>query len=128
MANLVWDTDAWRAFTVFTLLEGVHGHQPKIGAARNRGSHNDELSYDERRTKEREFTEADPAVLISELSSLTIAIWLDEYAVGGGHNGLAAAAQFKALGVETLVIDTYKRVGDNWRLRYKQVIHSVDDT
>jgi len=42
-----------------------------------------------------------------------------DISVGGGHNGLAAAAQLNTLGVSNLVIDTYKRVGDNWRLRYR---------
>lgn len=42
-------------------------------------------------------------------------------AVGGGHNGLAAAAQLNTLGVQTLVIDRQKRVGDNWRTRYKSL-------
>ena len=38
--------------------------------------------------------------------------------VGGGHAGLSAAVELKRLGIDTLVIDRMKRVGDNWRLRY----------
>lgn len=38
--------------------------------------------------------------------------------VGGGHAGLTAAASLGALGIDTLVIDRMRRVGDNWRLRY----------
>ena len=38
--------------------------------------------------------------------------------VGGGHAGLAAAAELKRLGLDTLVVDRMRRVGDNWRLRY----------
>lgn len=34
---------------------------------------------------------------------------------------MAAAAQLNTLGVSNLVIDTYKRVGDNWRLRYSSL-------
>jgi cation diffusion facilitator CzcD-associated flavoprotein CzcO len=41
--------------------------------------------------------------------------------VGGGHNGLALAAQLNAIGVDNLVIDKQSRVGDNWRLRYKSL-------
>jgi cation diffusion facilitator CzcD-associated flavoprotein CzcO len=41
--------------------------------------------------------------------------------VGGGHNGLALAAQLNTLGVSNLVIDKQQRVGDNWRLRYKSL-------
>jgi heterodisulfide reductase subunit A-like polyferredoxin len=74
-----------------------------VGAHRARGTHNDKLSYDERRDEEGEFLDSDPEVLI----------------VGGGHNGLALAAQLNSFGVRSLVIDRQKRVGDNWRLRYR---------
>lgn len=70
IAHLCWETDAWRAFTVFTLLEGVHGHPQVVGANRKRGTHNDKLSYDERRAKEAEFEDEDPQVLISECREL----------------------------------------------------------
>ena len=46
------------------------------------------------------------------------------YSVGAGHNGLATAAQLKSMGIDALVVDTQKRVGDNWRLRYRYV-HSI---
>lgn len=42
-------------------------------------------------------------------------------AVGGGHNGLALAAQLNTVGVSNLVVDKQKRVGDNWRLRYRSL-------
>ena len=102
VANLVHKDDVWQAYTVFTFLEGLKQFPSTSGTNRSRGTHNDERSYDQRRDAEREFKDKDPDVLI----------------VGGGHNGLAAAAQLKALGTEALVIDTFKRVGDNWRLRY----------
>ncbi|MBN9540060.1 MAG: NAD(P)/FAD-dependent oxidoreductase, partial [Alphaproteobacteria bacterium] len=38
--------------------------------------------------------------------------------VGGGHAGVTAAARFKALGIDALVIDRMARIGDNWRKRY----------
>jgi cation diffusion facilitator CzcD-associated flavoprotein CzcO len=41
--------------------------------------------------------------------------------VGAGHNGLATAAQLKSMGLDALVVDSQKRVGDNWRLRYRYV-------
>lgn len=65
VTRLVWDQDAWRAFTCFTLLEEVKGHPRKIGAFRPRGSHNDAISYDEKRDLEREFADSAPEVLIS---------------------------------------------------------------
>lgn len=97
--------DAWKAYTLFTLLEGIHGCPSRSGPNRSRGTHNNEISYDERRAQEAEFRDRDPAVLI----------------IGGGHNGLATAAQLKALGTESLVVDTFDRVGDNWRLRYSSL-------
>jgi cation diffusion facilitator CzcD-associated flavoprotein CzcO len=50
----------------------------------------------------KEFLNRDPVVLI----------------VGGGHAGCTSAAELGRLGIETLVVDKEKRIGDNWRLRY----------
>lgn len=38
--------------------------------------------------------------------------------VGGGHAGLSAAARLTRLGIDTLIVDRWPRVGDNWRRRY----------
>jgi len=38
--------------------------------------------------------------------------------VGGGQAGLSIAARLSRLGVDTLVVDRWPRVGDNWRRRY----------
>ncbi|HSJ40861.1 MAG TPA: NAD(P)/FAD-dependent oxidoreductase [Xanthobacteraceae bacterium] len=38
--------------------------------------------------------------------------------VGGGQAGLSIAARLHQLGVDTLIVDRHKRVGDNWRTRY----------
>jgi putative flavoprotein involved in K+ transport len=38
--------------------------------------------------------------------------------VGGGHAGLSIAARLNVLEVDTLVIDLWPRIGDNWRQRY----------
>ncbi|MDA7692836.1 NAD(P)/FAD-dependent oxidoreductase [Alphaproteobacteria bacterium] len=48
------------------------------------------------------FSNRDPKVLI----------------VGGGHAGCTSAAELGRLGVDALVVDKEKRIGDNWRLRY----------
>ena len=37
---------------------------------------------------------------------------------GGGQAGLSIAATLGRLGVDTLVVDRYERVGDCWRKRY----------
>ncbi|HEX3863692.1 MAG TPA: NAD(P)-binding domain-containing protein, partial [Stellaceae bacterium] len=43
----------------------------------------------------------------------------DVLIVGGGHAGISAAVELKRIGLNALVIDKEKRVGDNWRLRYR---------
>lgn len=116
LANLVWEDMEWKAWTCFTLLEGIHGHPQVVGAHRKRGTHNDTMSYDERRVEECEFKDMDPQVLIGQCGDHS---HLADRIVGGGHNGLALAAQLNTLGVHNLVIDKQKRVGDNWRLRYR---------
>lgn len=65
IAHLSYEEKEWKAFTCFTLLEGIHGFPQKVGAHRPRGSHNDKLSYDEKRAMENEFRDKDPEVLIS---------------------------------------------------------------
>ena len=42
----------------------------------------------------------------------------DVLVVGGGQAGLSIAARLTQLGVDTLIVDRNKRVGDNWRNRY----------
>ena len=56
----------------------------------------------EQRTAETAFEDREPDVLI----------------VGGGHAGISAAVELKRIGLDALVVDRMKRVGDNWRLRY----------
>ena len=38
--------------------------------------------------------------------------------VGGGQAGLSIAARLTQLGVDTLIVDRWPRIGDNWRQRY----------
>ena len=38
--------------------------------------------------------------------------------VGGGHAGLSIAARLTQLQVDTLIVDRWPRIGDNWRQRY----------
>ena len=56
----------------------------------------------DRRRQQSAYEDRDPEVLI----------------VGGGHAGVTAAARFKALGIDALVVDRMERIGDNWRKRY----------
>ena len=38
--------------------------------------------------------------------------------VGGGQAGLSIAARLHQLGIDALIVDRHKRIGDNWRTRY----------
>lgn len=42
--------------------------------------------------------------------------------LGAGQGGLTVAARLKQLGVKTLIVDRNKRIGDNWRNRYHQLV------
>ncbi len=68
-------------------------HSPAISAAT--------IGPDARR-KATAYEDRDPTVLV----------------VGGAQSGLAAAARLNQLGVDTLVVDMWPRIGDSWRRRY----------
>ena len=53
--------------------------------------------WEERRDRELNFADGDPAVLI----------------IGAGHTGLEIAARLKYMSVSTLVIDKHARIGDS---------------
>ncbi len=95
-----------RAWTLLTALDGMNGYEERVGPLRPTGQ-----SYardfrgpnwlDQRRSAAR-YADRDPTVLV----------------VGGGHAGLSIAARLNMLEVDTLVIDRWPRIGDNWRQRY----------
>lgn len=96
-------TQAW---VLMTSLDELKGHEEQIDArrpsgdaySRNFGGEN----WLDQRNRERAFADRDPEVLV----------------IGGGQNGLAVAARLKRMGIDTLVVDKYPRIGDNWRVRY----------
>ena len=100
------DSDDLRAWTLLTALDDMRGHEERVGRSRPTGQ-----SYardfrgpnwlDQRRSAA-QYTDRDPAVLV----------------VGGGQAGLSIAARLNMLQVDTLVIDRWPRIGDNWRQRY----------
>ncbi|MHC2245317.1 NAD(P)-binding domain-containing protein [Bradyrhizobium elkanii] len=57
----------------------------------------------EQRQASRAYADREPDVLI----------------VGGGHAGIAAAVECKRIGLDALIVDRERRIGDNWRLRYR---------
>ncbi|KZW00706.1 hypothetical protein EXIGLDRAFT_695199 [Exidia glandulosa HHB12029] len=95
----------WRAYTLFTNLEGLKGHPPAIGRLRDTTHYPG--TWSGMREKEREFkdTPDGPSVLI----------------IGAGQSGLDVAARLKYLGVPTLLVERNERVGDQWRGRYESL-------
>ncbi len=95
------------AWTLHTALQAIDGHdEASVCAAKQEPvyeRHFNGPSWFERRQAQQRFEDREPAVLV----------------VGGGHGGLSVAARLGQLGVEALVIDREKRIGDNWRLRYR---------
>lgn len=95
-----------RASTLFTCIDQLKMHPETINKLR---PHGNSYSRDftgpnwlDNRLKDAAYLDRDPEVLI----------------VGMGHAGLSTAARLNQIGIDTLVIDRQKRVGDNWRKRY----------
>ena len=104
------DTDTagptWRAWTFFTAIDSLKGHEEQTGRNRPTGS---SYSRDfrgpnwlDKRIVAQQYDDRDPAVLV----------------VGGGQAGLSIAARLTQLGIDTLIVDKNSRIGDNWRNRY----------
>jgi cation diffusion facilitator CzcD-associated flavoprotein CzcO len=100
------DGDRLKAWTLLTALDELKGFEEPLGSSRPRGQ---SYSRDFRgpnwldlRKAAAEYAGRDPDVLV----------------VGGGHAGLSVAARLKQLQVDTLIVDRWPRIGDNWRQRY----------
>jgi putative flavoprotein involved in K+ transport len=98
------------AWTVLLDLRELKGHEEPRGARRpdgvEHGATRSPVNWLDRRTAQREFTDADPAVVV----------------IGAGQSGLAIAARLGQLGVATLVLERLPRVGDTWRNRYHSLV------
>lgn len=95
--------------TAFQLMTGLHelkGFEEKIGKRRPSGEAYSRnfggTNWKDRRIAHQKYSDRDPVVLVA----------------GGGQAGLSIAATLGRLGVDTLVVDRYERVGDCWRKRY----------
>jgi cation diffusion facilitator CzcD-associated flavoprotein CzcO len=95
-----------KAWTLLTALEELKGFEEQQDATRPRGQ---AYSRDfrgpnwlDQRNASSAYADRDPTVLV----------------VGGGHAGLSAAARLKQLQIDTLIVDRWPRIGDNWRKRY----------
>ena len=108
VVRLIQDADGGRprAWTLLTALEDLKGHEETVGQRRPRGT---SYSRDFRgpnwldlRRAAAAYADRDPSVLV----------------VGGGQAGLSIAARLGQLAVDTLIVDRWPRIGDNWRQRY----------
>jgi len=109
VVRLVPDPDGsgeLRAWTLMTALHGLKDHPERLSAARAGGdAFAREFGGDnwqDHRDRARAYADREPTVVV----------------VGAGQAGLAVAARLNALGIDTLLIEKNRRVGDNWRSRY----------
>jgi cation diffusion facilitator CzcD-associated flavoprotein CzcO len=100
------DGNRLKAWTLLTTLEELKGFEEPLGATRPRGNaHSRDFRgpnwLDQRKTSAA-YVDRDPVALV----------------VGGGQAGLSIAARLKQLNIDTLIVDRWSRIGDNWRKRY----------
>jgi cation diffusion facilitator CzcD-associated flavoprotein CzcO len=100
------DNNAPKAWTLLTALDELRGFEEQLGATRPRGnSYSRDFrgpNWLDQRNAATAYADHDPAVLV----------------VGGGQAGLAIAARLTQLKVDTLIVERWPRIGDNWRNRY----------
>ncbi len=100
------DDDRLKAWTLLTALDELKGFEEPLGRRRPRGqSYSRDFrgpNWLDQRKASLDYADRDPDVLV----------------VGGGQAGLAIAARLKQLQVDTLIVDRWPRIGDNWRKRY----------
>jgi len=109
--RLVADSNAqnggqYKAWVISTSLQELRGFEETIGKnrpsgaaySRNFGGDN----WEDARRKAVLYEDKDPTVLV----------------VGGAQAGLSIAARLNQIGVDTLVVEKWPRIGDSWRERY----------
>jgi cation diffusion facilitator CzcD-associated flavoprotein CzcO len=97
---------AMKAWLISTILEELEGFAERVGEnrptgaaySRNFGGDN----WEDIRRNAAAYDDREPTVLV----------------VGGAQSGLSIAARLNQLGVDTLVVEQWPRVGDSWRKRY----------
>lgn len=94
---------AWLLSTSLDQLRGFEemiGDKRPSGAAYSRNFGGD--NWEDARRKAQTYEDHDPTVLV----------------IGGAQAGLSIAARLNQLGVDTLVVEKWPRIGDSWRKRY----------
>ena len=108
------NTATWKAHMIYTALQTLTDYPEAIGERRPHGGTASligkggviEGNWLERRERQIEFLDEEPAVLI----------------IGAGQSGLNMGARLGALGLSTLILDKNERIGDNWRKRYRTLV------
>ncbi|KAJ5793806.1 hypothetical protein N7457_000405 [Penicillium paradoxum] len=103
---------AWKAYAMYTSLQELIVAQEALGKRRAEGTTESMPgglaggTWIERRNRQREFLDEEPTALV----------------VGAGQAGLNMGARLQSLGMSCLIVDRNKRVGDNWRNRYRTLV------
>lgn len=104
--RLIEEGTTLKAWALSTSLEEMKGFEEKIGANRPSGSAYSRNfggdNWEDARRRAQSYEDHDPTVLV----------------VGGAQAGLSIAARLNQLGVDTLVVEKWPRIGDSWRKRY----------
>ncbi|ATY66649.1 flavin-binding monooxygenase [Cordyceps militaris] len=105
------ESQKWKAFTIYTALVELSGHEETVGRKRPAGDIHrtgSKLgSWPSTRHAQKNFEVGlQPTALI----------------IGAGQAGLSAAARLTQLGVPCLVIDKQPKLGDCWRSRYLRLV------
>lgn len=117
----------WKGYMVYTVLKELKGFEETVGRRRAHGGNNSLLggtvkgNWQERRDRQKEFVDEEPQVLIigaGEEAKVLLDFLLADRSFAG-QAGLNVAARLQAIGVSCLIVDKNKRIGDNWRLRYR---------
>jgi putative flavoprotein involved in K+ transport len=98
--------EGMQAWLLSTTLQALDGHEEKTGANRPTGAAYSRnfggANWADVRCKASAYDDREPTVLV----------------VGAAQAGLSIAARLNQLGVDTLVVEKWPRVGDSWRKRY----------
>lgn len=99
-----------KAWTLMTSLVEIAGHEERYKRKADPDSRTGRTflgaNWLEKREKEAQFDDAQPAVLV----------------IGAGQAGLSIAARLRQLDIPCLVVERNQRVGDNWRHRYHALV------
>lgn len=109
-------SDSSKAFQLLTSLNELTGFEEQTGKRRPTGAAYSRnfggTNWQDQRLESQVYKDREPTVLI----------------VGGGQSGLSVAASLVLLGIDTLLIDKYPRIGDSWRKRYHSLaLHNITD-